>query len=115
MATTAELIGHNIIITGDPVEADEDFDVWIALGLVPGVDKYVIEYFCWYGTDIEVGDICKLETADGEPVGAQMVAGIAKLTMCHPPINRAVDRLYVEQLSHGSIIIFVHRVGEAWD
>lgn len=111
-ATTATLTDNRIIITGDPVPDNGDFDVWAALGLTVGKDKYVIEYFCWYGSNIVANDVCEIETADGAPIGVPMIAVTAAQSLCHPPINRAFDRLYVDQLSHGSIIIFVHRVGE---
>lgn len=110
-ANTAVITGNRIVIAGDAIADDGDFDVWTALGWTPGTEKVTIEYYCWYGAAIAVGDVCELETADGKPIGAPMIAVVADQTLCHPPINTTVDRLYVDQLGHGSIVIIIHQVG----
>lgn len=111
MPVTAVKTGNRIVISGGVVADDGDFDVWGSLGWTIGTDKVHVDYYCWYGADIVADDVCELETADGAPLGAPMVCTTAKMTMCHPPIGETIDRLYVDQLSHGSIVIFIKPVG----
>lgn len=106
-ANTAVLTGNRIVITGDAIADDGDFDVWAALGWEVGLDRCVIKSWCWQGSTIVIGDVCEIETADAKPVGAPLNAVVAAQPLCHPPIDEYVDRLYVDQLSHGQLIIFI--------
>lgn len=110
-ANTAVITGNRIVITGDAIADDGDFDVWTALGWTPGTEKVTIDYWCWYGADIAIADVCEIETADGKPIGAPMICNVAAQTLCHPSVGATIDRIYVDQLGHGSIIIIIKQVG----
>lgn len=106
--TTAVLTGNRIVITGDAVaHSGNGFDIWAALGWVVGKNKVQVDSWCWYGTDIVIGDKANLVTADGKPIGAVLNAVIAGQPLCHPYLGCMVDRLYVNELTHGSIIIIL--------
>lgn len=98
--------GKFIYIYGDTVADDGDFDVFNALGLTVGRSRLNIKHWCWYGDDKAVGDVAELETADDRPVGCPMICNVADESQCLPSdLNVVVFRLYIDQLSHGSIII----------
>lgn len=114
-ATTAVMVGNRIIISGDAVADDGDFDVFANLKNAAGVSKgwsagsnrVKIICWCWSGADIAIGDVCTLETADSQPIGNDLIAVVADQTQCHARIDAVVDRIYVDQMSHGTIIIYL--------
>lgn len=114
-ANTAVMVGNRIIIAGDAVADDGDFDVWTNLvnaagttkGWSPGSHKVTILGYCWFGDAIAVADVLSLETADAQLIGPDLIATVADETLCIPDIHAVVDRLYVDQLSHGTIIIYL--------
>ena len=102
---SAVFVGDNqILITGAVVD-DDDYDVFTALGLVPGSSTLVIDKIMWYGSAIVIGDICELEIDDTHPISPILNSTVAGQPLASPKINLKVNKLYVDRLDHGSCCI----------
>ena len=104
-AGNAVFVGDNqILITGAVVDGD-DFDVFTALGLTPGKDFIEIKKIIWYGSAIVIADVCELEIDDTHPISPILNCTVAGQPLASPTLNTKVNRLYVDQLDHGSVCI----------
>ncbi len=104
-AGSAVFVGDNQILITGAVADDGDYDVFTALNLVPGSSTIVIEKIIWYGAAIVIGDICELEIDDTHPISPILNCTVAGQPLASPELNIKVNKLYVDQLDHGSCCI----------
>lgn len=106
-AGDAVFVGDNQILITGTVADDGDFDVFSdsSINLVPGSSQIVIEKIIWYGAAIVIGDICELEIDDTHTISPILNSTVAGQPSASPDLNITVNKLYVDQLDHGSCCI----------